>query len=106
MSNIKEDMVKKEEIVEPVIEITEPVEEITYTAPAPQIEVVSEPKPLYNVKVIHSSLRRRTGPSTAYDVAGIISDQGHYDIYEIQDNWGKLENGNWINLDYTDFPKK
>lgn len=104
ISNIN-DVVKEElpvEVVEAAIFPEESVvQEITDTAPAPQVE---EPKPL-KVKVIHSSLRRRFGPSTAYDVAGIISDQGYYDIYEVKDNWGKLENGTWINLDYTDFQK-
>lgn len=106
MPNIKEDVAKKELSVETVEAILFPeesvIQEIEYTTPAPQVE---EPKPL-KVKVIHSSLRRRFGPSTAYDVAGIISDQGCYDIYEVKDNWGKLENGTWINLDYTDFLKK
>ena len=93
--------------------VEEPVEEVIDIEPIPVFKLndKEEPKtelapiPILTVKVTHPSLRRRFGPSTAYDVAGIISDEGYYGIFEIKDGWGRLDNGTWINLDYTDFQK-
>ena len=60
-----------------------------------------KPKELYSVKVTHPSLRRRVAPSLSSEVAGFITDQGIYKIYDEVNGWGKLENGNWIMLSYT-----
>lgn len=60
-----------------------------------------EPKQLYTVKVTHPSLRRRSAPNLQADVLGLIQDQGYYPIYEEVNGWGKLEDGSWIMLSYT-----
>ena len=62
---------------------------------------ILDPQYLYKVRVIHSSLRKRSGPSIDAAIVGIISDNGEYYIYHEQDGWGQLDDGNWIMLQYT-----
>ena len=76
-----------------------------------QIEMELEPEveeatpmaagPLFRVKVTHPSLRMRHAPSANGEEVGLITNQGEYDIFETQGEWGKLDNGNWIMLNYT-----
>ena len=69
----------------------------------PQVEEVKEQviRPLFEVQVIHPSLRRRSAPKIAENVVGIITDMGIYKIYDERDGWGQLEDGSWIMLQYT-----
>jgi hypothetical protein len=55
----------------------------------------------YFVKVIHPSLRRRNAPALSGKEVGLITDQGIYEIFDENNGWGKLENGDWIMLSYT-----
>ena len=55
----------------------------------------------YKVKVTHPSLRMRYMPNTQSDVYDLITDQGIYEIVDEANGWGKLENGYWIMLSYT-----
>lgn len=60
------------------------------------------PKILYQVKVIHPSLRRRVEPSSNANALGTITDQGIYNIIKEQGGWGQLEDKSWIMLVYTE----
>lgn len=63
--------------------------------------VVLEAPKTYKVKVIHPSLRMRYAPNTQSDVYDLITDQGIYEIVDEVNGWGKLANGYWIMLSYT-----
>lgn len=63
--------------------------------------IIEAPKYLYKVKVTHPSLRIRRGPSIYEEQIGLITDNGTYEIHAEKDGWGQLENGNWINLNFT-----
>lgn len=60
-----------------------------------------EETPIYKVKVIHDSLRRREAPNLEAKVTGYITDRGIYDIYDERDGWGQLKEFDWILLEYT-----
>lgn len=51
-------------------------------------------------KVITNELNIRKGPSTDYNIVGVIKDNGTYTIVEIQNgHWGKLKSGvGWISI--------
>lgn len=68
----------------------------------PVIESQPEIKSLYSVKVKHLSLRRRATPEITENVLGVITDRGIYQIYEEREGWGRLEDGSWIALQYTE----
>lgn len=64
-----------------------------------------EEKPVDNsftVKVTHPSLRIRRAPNTSAEIVRLITDQGKYKIIDQVNGWGKLEDGNWIMLSYTE----
>ena len=65
-------------------------------------ETAPEAPKKYRVKVTHSSLRMRKAPNLQAEIAGYIQDEGYYDIVDEANGWGKLENGNWIMLSYTE----
>lgn len=67
------------------------------------IEKITPPTqtPLYEVKITHPSLRRRAQPNEAAKILGVIEDQGIYKIFDIQNGWGKLDDGSWIMLCFT-----
>lgn len=50
---------------------------------------------------VKSSLRIRTGPGTNYDIVGALYNGNTVNIYEIKDNWGRINDSQWICLDYT-----
>lgn len=83
-----------------IFNMEQPKEEI-----APEIEIKEEIKPekdfLYKVKVMHPSLRMRRAPNTQAEVYDLIKDQGIYEIVDEVNGWGKLKNGCWIMLSYT-----
>lgn len=87
-------------------EIIEDLKEEFVAEKEPEIVVVEEPAveapKTYKVHVIHPSLRKRAMPNLGAYVAGIISDQGIYEIFETVNGWGRLEDGNWIMLSYTE----
>ena len=58
--------------------------------------------PLFSVKVIHPSLRRRSTPEIAENVVGVITDCGIYEIYNVNGDWGQLQDNSWIMLKYTE----
>lgn len=60
-----------------------------------------EETPIYKVKVIHDSLRRREAPNLEAKITGYITDRGIYDIYDERDGWGQLKEFDWILLEYT-----
>lgn len=74
------------------------------------VEEISEPVtvlskeilPLFSVKVIHPSLRRRSTPEIAENVVGVITDRGIYEIYNVNGDWGQLQDNSWIMLQYTE----
>ena len=45
-------------------------------------------------------LRIRTGPSTAYDIAGYLNNGDKVSILQTQKNWGKIDKG-WISMNYV-----
>lgn len=71
----------------------------THSAAEPQGK--TEPVSLYDVLVIHPSLRRRAGPSIESEVLGLITDKGRYSIYAEVGEWGKLKDNSWIMLRFT-----
>lgn len=83
------------------------MEEIEYKD---KVEEVNEPVtifsqeilPLFSVKVIHPSLRRRSTPEIAENVVGVITDRGIYEIYKVNGDWGQLQDNSWIMLQYTE----
>lgn len=83
------DIIEKQIEAEPVVE-TEPI-----------IEVKQARKPLYTVSVTHPFLKKRQAPSFSGLEVGFILDKGNYEIFNEYDNWGQLEDNNWICLDYT-----
>ena len=68
----------------------------------PTAELEIKEKPLYTVRVTHVSLRHRSTPEIANNIIGIITNRGIYQIYEERDGWGRLEDGSWIMLKYTE----
>ena len=58
--------------------------------------------PLFSVKVTHPSLRRRSTPEIAENVVGVITDCGIYEIYNVNGDWGQLQDNSWIMLQYTE----
>lgn len=58
--------------------------------------------PLFSVKVTHPSLRRRSTPEIAENVVGVITDRGIYEIYNVNGDWGQLQDNSWIMLKYTE----
>lgn len=56
----------------------------------------------FKVQVTHLRLRRRAGPSINAKEIGVITDKGIYDIYEQQGDWGRLSDGSWIMLSFTE----
>ena len=83
------------------------MEEIKYKD---KVEEVNEPVtvfsqeilPLFSVKVTHPSLRRRSTPEIAENVVGVITDRGIYEIYNVNGDWGQLQDNSWIMLQYTE----
>lgn len=69
---------------------------------APEEPVIAEASKTYKVKVNHPSLRMRRAPNTQAEVYDLITDQGIYEIIDEVNGWGKLENGCWIMLSYTE----
>lgn len=92
--------VQSEPIPEPAPEPTpEPVPEVISE---PISESIEPPAPkTYRVKVNHPRLNRRSIPSLSGVIRGLILDQGVYEIFDTVNGWGKLENGDWIMLQYT-----
>ena len=82
---LNEDKVMNENIFEPIIQ----EEEVKL-------------QPIYKVHVTHPSLRRRGAPNLSAEVKGLIQDQGYYEIFDEANGWGKLEDGSWIMLTYTE----
>lgn len=95
INNIKEET-PEEVIMEPKIE-----EEVIIEQEV-GLEEKEQPVILYSVKVTHPCLRRRSAPEVKNNIVGLISDQGIYDIYAEVGGWGKLEDGTWIMLQYTE----
>ena len=58
-------------------------------------------EPLFKVKINHPSLRMRCAPSMDAEEIGLITNQGEYDIFETNGEWGCLNNNAWIMLTYT-----
>ena len=88
-NNMDENFIQvTDEMDEPVVVIEEPV-------------IVEQPTPIFKVRVIHPSLRMRRAPDKGGEVAGLITDQGQYDIFAVEGEWGQLANGNWIMLSFT-----
>ena len=112
--SIPAEAVQAEEVVaaEPIVEVAaEPkdVPEAVITIESkPELEIkpVIEPevenKPLYTVHVTHPSLRRRSTPKIAQNMLGLTTDMGNYAVYEEREGWGRLEDGSWIMLQYTE----
>ena len=48
-----------------------------------------------------SNVNKRTGPGKENEVVETLSKGTKVSITEVKDNWGKLDDGNWIMLDYT-----
>ena len=65
-------------------------------------EKIEEPKKSFKVKVTHPSLRKRKAPNLSGEVVDLITDQGIYEIFDENNGWGQLEDGNWIMLSYTE----
>ena len=92
-NNMDENFIQvTDEMAEPVVIIEEPV-------------IVEQPAPIFTVKVTHPSLRMRRAPSDSAEVAGLITDQGLYDIIAVEGEWGQLADGNWIMLIFTEKQK-
>ena len=109
VSEIKEEIPQVIEVESKEPEVVE-VQEITIEEPAvvqveePVVETVVEQGPcaIYSARVTHPSLRRRSAPTLRADVLGLITDKGIYGIFEEREGWGRLEDGSWIMLQYTD----
>ena len=57
----------------------------------------------YTVKVkVNSHLNVRKGPGTDREQVGKLNNGDKVKIIEEVDGWGKMENGNWISLKYTE----
>ena len=66
-----------------------------------ELSLEPEKAKTYFVRVTHPSLRRRRAPALSGEEVGLITDQGIYEIFDENNGWGKLENGDWIMLSYT-----
>lgn len=66
-----------------------------------ELSLEPEKAKTYFVQVTHPSLRRRRAPALSGEEVGLITDQGIYEIFDENNGWGKLENGDWIMLSYT-----
>lgn len=66
-----------------------------------ELSLEPEKAKTYFVQVTHPSLRRRNAPALSGKEVGLITDQGIYEIFDENNGWGKLENGDWIMLSYT-----
>lgn len=64
-----------------------------------------EAKNYPKIRVISSRLRKRKDPSTNGEILGYITDQGTYQLININGEWGQLEDSSWIMLAYTDYQK-
>lgn len=53
------------------------------------------------VKVTTKLLNCRLQPSMSAQILGIIKMDEVYNVVAEQDGWGQLENGSWINLEFT-----
>ncbi len=53
-------------------------------------------------KVNTAALNLRQGPGTKYKKAGIIYFGKKIKVVDFKANWGKMENGNWVCLDYCE----
>ena len=53
------------------------------------------------VKVTAKLLNCRLQPSMSAQILGIIKMDEVYNVVAEQDGWGQLENGSWINLEFT-----
>ncbi len=91
---ITEEPKTKEPKVEQQVIVEEPA--------ATEEPVIPEAPKTYKVKVTHPSLRMRRAPNTQAEVYDLITDQGIYEIVDEVNGWGKLENGCWIMLSYTE----
>lgn len=94
------EVIKVEEvsIEEPIeVQVEEPI--VVDDVKKPNVEC---PFPIYVVRVTHPSLRRRAAPTLRAEVLGFITDKGIYDIFEERDGWGRLEDGSWIKLEFTE----
>lgn len=57
----------------------------------------------YTVKVkVNTHLNVRKGPGKDRDIVAKLNNGDKVKIVEEVDGWGKLENGNWISLKYTE----
>ena len=111
-SKRKAPVVEIQEEIPQVIEIapTEPevikVEEVSIEEPIVMDDVkkpdVECPFPIYVVRVTHPSLRRRAAPTLRAEVLGFITDKGLYDVFVEENGWGRLEDGSWIKLEFTE----
>lgn len=91
-------IMEKLEVKEPKVE-----EQVIIKEPIASGEpVIPEAPKTYKVKVTHPSLRMRRAPNTQAEVYDLITDQGVYKIIDEVNGWGKLENGCWIMLSYTE----
>lgn len=66
--------------------------------PKPELK----PEPLPKVRVTAPNLRKRLAPSEKGQVIGYITDHGTFQLKEIKDGWGRLEDGAWIMLSFTE----
>lgn len=74
----------------------------TTTVVEQQIIKPTEIETGFKVKIIHPSLRVRKYPSIGSQIMYMINDMGIYHINEEKDGWGKLDDNNWIMLQYTE----
>lgn len=103
-----------EEVNIPEEEIIPPAENVSVETQTKVIEVEAGKVPyspvedlvLYQVRVTHPSLRRRSEPSTSSEVMGLITDMGIYDIYSEELGWGQLQDKSWIMLSFCKKIKK
>ena len=57
----------------------------------------------YTVKVkVNTVLNVRKGPGSDRDKVGHLNKGDKVKIVEEVDGWGRMENGNWISLKYTE----
>lgn len=88
-NNMDENFIQvTDEMDEPVVVIEEPV-------------IMEQPSPIFKVRVTYPSLRMRRTPNRGGEIVGLITDQGQYDIFAVEGEWGQLANGNWIMLSFT-----
>lgn len=94
------EVIKVEEvsIEEPIeVQVEEPI--VIDDVKKPEVEC---PFPIYVVRVTHPSLRRRAAPTLRAEVLGFITDKGLYDVFAEENGWGRLEDGSWIKLEFTE----